>query len=130
MTDTLTTVRTAIADSIGIDLDEVTGEQTLFGDLELESIDLLDVFFRIEQGTGVSITADSLGEFLQGGIADDAFSDDAEVLTPTGLAHLETVIPGFDAASLSQPLHAEQILELVTVATLDRAVQAAYAPAA
>lgn len=130
MTDNLTLVRTAIAETISADLDEVTAEQTLFADLELESIDLLDVFFRIEQSSGVAMSADELGNFLQGGIADDVFSDESDVVTQVGLEQLERAIPGFSAADRSEPLKAEGILDLVTVGTLERAVSSRQTAAA
>lgn len=115
---TLATTRAAVADSLGIDVTEVGDDQTLFGDLELESIDLLDVFFRIEQANGVSISAEDLAAHLQGGIDDSVFSNDADVISPVGLDHLERAIPGFRREELSEPLRADAILELVTVLTL------------
>ena len=45
-------------------------------DLGAESIDLLDILFRIERSTGVKIQASDLGDYIQGGIPDDEFGDD------------------------------------------------------
>ena len=42
-------------------------------DLGAESIDLLDILFRIERSTGVKIQASDLGDEIQGGIPDDEF---------------------------------------------------------
>lgn len=114
----LDTVRNAVARSIDVEVSEVEPAMTLFGDLELESIDLLDVFFRIEEASGVSLTADDLAGHLQGGIPDDVFSDDQDVISAEGLTHLESAIPGFRRSDLSGPLKADEILELVTVETV------------
>ena len=41
-------VREALVDALGVDDDEVTPEATLRGDLDAESIDFLDIVFRLE----------------------------------------------------------------------------------
>ena len=66
-------------------------------DLGAESIDLLDILFRIERSTGVKIQAADLGDYIQGGIPDDEFSDDNEMITAKGLEHLKKVMPQIDA---------------------------------
>ena len=55
----------AVAIALGVDDDEVTREATLLGDLGAESIDLLDILFRIERATGVEIEASDLAEHIQ-----------------------------------------------------------------
>ena len=42
-------IQEALVDALGVDDDEVTLEATLVGDLEAESIDFLDIAFKIEQ---------------------------------------------------------------------------------
>ena len=42
-------IRTALVDALGVDDDEVTPEATLVGDLGAESIDFLDIVFRLEK---------------------------------------------------------------------------------
>ena len=41
-------VQTALIDALGVDDDEVTPSATLVGDLGAESIDFLDIVFRLE----------------------------------------------------------------------------------
>src|SRR5919202_5254647 len=89
-------VREAVASALGVGEDEVTPDATLMDDLGAESIDLLDILFRIERSTGVKIQASDLGEYLQGGIPDDEFSDDNEIITDKGLEHLKKVMPQID----------------------------------
>jgi acyl carrier protein len=40
-------VRTALVDALGVDEDEVTPNATMVGDLGAESIDFLDIVFRL-----------------------------------------------------------------------------------
>lgn len=114
----LSVVNEAVADGLGLDLEEVEPDASLLEDLGAESIDLLDVLFRIERKSGIKITASDLADFLQGGISDDEFSDDDHIVLDAGLAHLEKVLPQFDRAQLSEPLEAEGVLGLFTVQNL------------
>ncbi len=45
-------VREALVDALGVDEDEVTPNATLRGDLDAESIDFLDIVFRLERKVG------------------------------------------------------------------------------
>ena len=75
-------VQTVLCDALGVDEDEVTPEATLFGDLNAESIDMLDIVFRLEKSFDIKISRNELfpeevltnPEYVQGG-----------KVTPTGL---------------------------------------------
>ncbi|GAA3010420.1 acyl carrier protein [Streptomyces sp. KhCrAH-43] len=117
-TDYLSAVQAAVADALGIDEDEAVPEATLLGELGAESIDLLDILFRLERTTKVKITVADIADLLQGGIPDEEFGDENEVVNDTGLTHLEKVLPQFDRAQLTEPLTAEGVLGLFTVQNL------------
>ena len=108
----------AVAIALGVDDDEVTREATLLGELGAESIDLLDILFRIERATGVKIEAADLAEHVQGGIPDEEFGDEAGIVSSEGLAHLASVMPQIDADELAGKLEAEQVITLFTVGNL------------
>jgi acyl carrier protein len=111
-------VQAAIADALGIDEAEVTPEATILGDLGAESIDLLDILFRIERASGVKVTVSDIAALLQGGIPDEEFGDEDQVVNDTGLSHLEKVLPQFDRSQLDGPLTADQVLGLFTTQNL------------
>ena len=48
-------VREALVEALGVDDDEVTPEATLQGDLDAESIDFLDIVFRLEKSFDIKI---------------------------------------------------------------------------
>lgn len=48
-------VKDALVDALGVDDDEVTTEATLVGDLGAESIDFLDIVFRLEKSFDIKI---------------------------------------------------------------------------
>jgi acyl carrier protein len=115
-------VREAVIEALALDDDEVTPESTLMEDLGAESIDLLDILFRIERATGVKIQASDLGEYMQGGIPDDEFSDDNEIITDKGLEHLKKVMPQIDEDELRGSLQADDVINHFTVANLSQMV--------
>ena len=117
-TDIDLAVRDAVCEALALEADEVTPDATLTDELGAESIDLLDVLFRIERSTGVKIHAADLAEHIQGGIADDEFSDDEEIVSEAGLAHLASIMPQIDPAALAGRLQAERVIDLFTVQNL------------
>ncbi len=117
-----TAVQEAVVGALGVGEDEVTPDATIMDDLGAESIDLLDILFRIERNTGVKIQAADIGAYIQGGLSDDEFSDDQEILTPKGMEQLKTVMPQLDTDSLQGTLHAEQVMSHFTVQNLAQMV--------
>ena len=112
------TVKTAVVDALGVDEDEVTPEATLLDELGAESIDLLDILFRLERKLGVKIQAADLAAYVQGGIADDEFGDENGIITERGLAHLKTVMPQINEDELRGSFQAEKVMSLFTVDNL------------
>ena len=117
-TEIYAAVHEAVVGALGADEDEVTPDATLMDDLGAESIDLLDILFRIERSTGVKIQAADLGEYIQGGIPDDEFSDDQEIITAKGMEQLKKVMPQIDADSLQGTLEADSVINHFTVQNL------------
>lgn|SRR5262249_48868574 len=116
-TDSYEAVKEAIVGALGVDEDEVTPDATIFDDLGAESIDLLDVLFRIERSTGVKIQAADIGEYIQGGISDEEFGNEG-IVSEKGLEQLKKVMPQIDTAALQGNLQAEQVITLFTVQNL------------
>ncbi len=111
-------VQTAVVDALGVDEEEVTPEATLLDELGAESIDLLDILFRLERKLGVKIQAADLATYVQGDIADDEFGDASGIITARGLAHLKAVMPQIDEAALRGTFQAEKVMSLFTVDNL------------
>ena len=121
-TDIDAAVKEALVGALGVGEDEVTQEATLLGDLGAESIDLLDILFRLERKVGVKIQAADLAAHVQGGIPDGEFGDPAGKITPKGMAQLKKVMPQIDADALAGKLEAEKVMSLFTVANLTEMV--------
>lgn len=86
-------VQEALVDALGVDDDEVTPEATLVGDLGAESIDFLDIVFKLEQAFGITFDRTELfpediltnAEYIEGG-----------KVTADGLAKLKQRMPFAD----------------------------------
>jgi acyl carrier protein len=111
-------VAEAVADALGIDIEEVVPEATVLGDLEAESIDLLDVLFRIEKAADVKLKVSDMAELLQGGIPDEEFADENDIINEVGLAQLKKSLPQIDIEELAGKLTADEVLSLFTVQNL------------
>src|ERR687891_81305 len=117
-TEIQSAVQEAVVGALGVGEDEATPDATLMDELGAESIDLLDILFRIERSTGVKIQASDLGEHIQGGIPDEEFSDENEVISEKGLEQLKKVMPQIDADALRGNLKADSVITHFTVKNL------------
>lgn len=79
-------VREALVDALGVDDDEVTEDATMVGDLGAESIDFLDIVFKLEKTFGISIPRDEL--FPDDILTNAEYVSDGKV-TPDGLTKLK-----------------------------------------
>ena len=125
-TEAFTAVQEAVVGALGVDDDEATAGATLMDELGAESIDLLDILFRIERSTGIKIQAADLSTHIQGGISDEEFSDENEMISERGLEQLKKVMPQINPDELRGSLEAEKVITLFTVQNLaDMVVQRA-----
>lgn len=116
-------VRDCVAEALALDLDEISPESTLLDELGAESIDLLDILFRIDRATGVKIQSDELASYVKGGIPDEEFGDeDADVITPKGMEQLKKVMPQIAEKDLDGKLSPEDVMSHFTVANLTELV--------
>jgi len=106
-------VQEVMVDALGVDDDEVTGEATLMGDLGAESIDFLDIVFRLEKAFGIKIPREELfpaeslmnnPEFVKNG-----------KLTETGLNELRDKIPHTDLTAFENDPDINKLGDLFTV---------------
>jgi acyl carrier protein len=111
-------VESAVAEALGLDEDEVTPDATLLDELGAESIDLLDILFRLERTLGVKIQASDLAEHVQGGIPDEEFGDENEIITPKGMEQLKRVMPQLQDKDLDGKLEADKVMSYFTVQNL------------
>lgn len=105
-------VQETLVDALGVDDDEVTEEATLVDDLGAESIDFLDIVFRLEKNFGIKIPRGEL--FPENLAADASFVEDGKV-TDEGIATLKEKMPHADIDSFADDPKVENIQSLFTV---------------
>ncbi len=105
-------VTETLVDALGVDDDEVTEEATLVDDLGAESIDFLDIVFRLEKNFSVKIPRGEL--FPENLTADSSLIADGKV-TEAGVATLREKMPHADIDSFADDPQVENIQGLFTV---------------
>jgi acyl carrier protein len=119
------TVRRIIAEVLRRPLEEVQSNTNLMYDLDVESIDLLDIVFRIESCFSIQITRGALERAARGDMTDDDFAPDG-IISEQGLERLRKLLP--ESADRIQPgLRPIQIPSLFTVQTFVNIVETARA---
>jgi acyl carrier protein len=120
--DVLDKVRETLVDALGVDDDEVTPEATLIGDLGAESIDFLDISFRLEKAFDIKIPrGDLFPENLAN--ADSGFVVDGQV-TASGLDELRTRMPHADIDAFAADPAVSRLSDLFTVGMICKFVEA------
>lgn len=106
-------VRETLCDALGVDEDEVTPEATLIGDLGAESIDFLDIVFRLEKNFDIKIPR---GELFPENLAsaDSGLVADGKV-TADGIAQLRQKMPYADVDAFAKNPLVSKISDLFTV---------------
>jgi acyl carrier protein len=108
-------VKETLVDALGVDDEEVTAEATLTGDLGAESIDFLDIVFRLEKTFNIKIPR---GELFPDGIFNNPeFVKDGR-LTASGLAQLKTSMPHVDFTEFEQDPDINKMASLFKVQTI------------
>ncbi|MBI5548565.1 MAG: acyl carrier protein [Deltaproteobacteria bacterium] len=108
-------VREIVAESLTRPLDEVLPTSNLMTDLGAESLDFLDIVFRIERAFEVQITRGEMERAARGDMSEEEFAP-AGVISEKGLARLRELMP--EARDRIVPgLRPTQILTLFTVQT-------------
>lgn len=117
-------VREALVGALGVDEEEVTPEATLTGDLGAESIDFLDIVFRLEKEFGIKIPRGDL-------FPDNLFTNEQYVqngkLTPAGLDELRKRMPHADLAEFEKDPDVQNVNNLFTVGMICKYVQSKIA---
>ncbi len=115
------TVAKTIADALGCDLEEVKPDASLINDLGAESIDFLDLVFRLERAFKVKIPRGKIIEDARGDLPEAAFEQKG-VVTESGLVTLKRFLSEVPADRIRSPLKVADIPRLFTPKTFAKLV--------
>src|SRR6478609_806158 len=110
-------VRTALVDALGVDEDEIKPEAKLVGDLGAESIDFLDIVFRLEKAFDIKIPR---GELFPEDILTNAQYVQNGKLTSEGLEQLKARMPFADLSTFAKNPAVQEFGNLLTVQDMCR----------
>ena len=120
-----------IADALPCDLEKVKLEASLIDDLGAQSIDFLDIVFRLERTFKVKIPRGKLVADARGDLSESEF-EQRGVVSEAGLARLKSFLSEVPAGRFPSPLKVADIPRLFTTETFCKIVlrqQRAAAPA-
>ena len=115
------TVAKTIADALGCDLEEVKPDASLINDLGAESIDFLDLVFRLERAFKVKIPRGKIIEDARGDLPEAAFEQKG-VVTEPGLVTLRSFLSEVPPDRIKPPLKVADIPRLFTPETFAKLV--------
>jgi acyl carrier protein len=120
-------VREALVDALGVDEDEVLATARIGADLGAESIDYLDIVFRLEKAFNIKIPRGDL--FPDNILTSEEFVQNKK-LTEKGLAELKARMPYADISKFAQNPNVDDIADLATVDMIVGYVEAKLGAAA
>ncbi len=109
-------VRTAFAEALGHDEEEITYDAKVIGDLGAESLDFLDIAFRLERAFDIKIPRGGIERTAQSSMGDEAY-EVAGVLTPLALEKLAEAMPEIPREEFREGLRVSEVGNLFRVAT-------------
>jgi len=114
-------VSETLVDSLNVDEDEIRPDSTLQGDLGAESIDFLDIVFRLERGFGIKIAREELfpESIFQG---DPQFVQNSKV-TEQGLEELRRRLPFANVEAFASDPQVANLSNLFTVEMIAKFIE-------
>jgi acyl carrier protein len=114
-------VATTLVEALNVDEDEITPTATLQGDLGAESIDFLDIVFRLEREFAIKVPRGEL-------FPESIFQGDPELVqggrvAEQGLAELRARMPFADLSTFEHNPELSAIGDLFTVGMVTRYIQ-------
>ena len=108
----LSKVQQTLAGALGVDPQEVQADASLTRDLGAESIDFIDIIFRLEKDFNITIPS---GDLFPGNIFNDEHFVKEGRVTPEGLTELRAKVPYLDVDTFSQDPLVSKLGDFFTV---------------
>ena len=108
-------VQEALVDALGVDDDEVTPEAKISADLGAESIDYLDITFRLEKAFDIKIPR---GELIPDNLLNNPDYVQDGKLTDAGVEQLKAGMPHADLSEFEQDPTIDKIMDVFKVQTI------------
>ena len=114
-------VAETMADALGCDVDQVKLDVSLIEGLDAESIDFLDMVFRLERAFKIKIPRGKIVENARGDLPESEFEEKG-IVTEKGLAQLKAYLSEVPADRFKTPMKVADIPRLFTPETFCKLV--------
>src|ERR1017187_5208257 len=114
-------VAETMADALGCDVEKVKPDSSLINDLGAESIDFLDIIFRLERAFKVKIPRGRIVEDARGNLSESEF-ENSGIVSDAGTARLKSFLSEVPPDRFKTPLKSAEIPKLFTVETFCKMV--------
>ena len=109
-------IRDAFADALGLEEDEVELEHKIIEDLEAESLDFLDIAYKLEVAFDIKIPRGGIENAARDGMDEEEYEVNG-ILTDSALERLAEAMPEIPASSFESGMRVVEVPELFIVAT-------------
>jgi acyl carrier protein len=123
------TVAKTIADALGCDVEDVKLDVSLIEGLDAESIDFLDLVFRLERAFKLKIPRGKIVEDSRGDLTEAEFEQKG-LVTEVGMQRLRTFLSEVPADRFKTPMKVADVPRLFTAETFCKLVVRAQRAAA
>ena len=114
-------VAETMADALGCDVDDIKPDVSLIEGLDAESIDFLDMVFRLERAFKIKIPRGKIVENARGDLPESEFEQNG-IVTEKGLAQLKEYLSEVPADRFKTPMKFADIPRLFTPTTFCKLV--------
>jgi acyl carrier protein len=121
ITEVFPKVAGIVADALPCEIERVTPQASLIDDLGAQSIDFLDLVFRLERAFKVKIPRGKIIEQARGALTQEEF-EQRGVVTDAGLERLRTFLSEVPAERFVAPLKVADVPRLFTAETFCKVV--------
>ncbi len=115
------TIAATMADALGCDIDDIKLDVSLIEGLDAESIDFLDMVFRLERAFKIRIPRGKIVENARGTLSEAEFEQNG-LVTDAGLAQLRAYLSEIPAERFKTPTKVKDIPRLFTPETFCKLV--------
>lgn len=106
-------VKKTVAEVLEVEETEITENTKPVVDLEAESLDLLDVLFKLSKITGKKVTMQVIQKDVRGGLSEDEFIDEEGYITGAGIEQIKNAI-GIESLD-SDKITSKDVLKLIDI---------------
>ena len=104
-------------DALDVDPEEVEMSSKLIGDLDAESLDIIDLLFKAGKKIGVKLSMKEVQESIRGGLSEDDFFDDEGFVSVEGMKVLNNQFPNI-SQDLPEKIRTKDLLKLLDMGYL------------